>query len=333
MVLVVVVGMGVVVIDEILVRLDLRDAVRTSALSHAWRDLWKSLSVLSLSFPLGTHPSVVDSVLLRYIGPRVSLFDIYVDDASAGRVDDWLLALSCCRVESIHMRCRLRSVYYFNLHSSIFSFADLASLRLQRCNIPSLPIGFAGFPALQELDLKFVHFLAHGENQLEAIIRRSPLLHALYMSNVFIPLGCPHSVIEAPNLRSLTIYSHDDYDWRIGELPCLEDANIQVDILPTVDDVEMPYTLPFTFYNLKNLKLYLDFTQMQHILFMFTLLRSCHNLEKLEIELILSKARLLRTLYVDKCPDHFDDPLVDLLKCRRASAQARVLFEGLVQQY
>ena len=46
------------------------------------------------------------------------------------------------------------------------------------------------------------------------------------------------------------------------------------------------------------------------------------------MKLILSKARLLRTLYVDKCPDHFDDPLVDLLKCRRASAQARVLFEG-----
>ena len=130
------------------------------------------------------------------------------------------------------MRCRLRSVYYFNLHSSILSFADLVSLRLQRSNIPSLPIGFAGFPALQELDLKFVHFLAHGENQLEAIIRRSPLLHALYMSNVFIPLGCPHSVIEAPNLRSLTIYSHDDYDWRIGELPCLEDANIQVTFYP-----------------------------------------------------------------------------------------------------
>jgi hypothetical protein len=92
----------VVLQDEILVRLDLRDAVRTSALSRAWRDLWKSLSVLSLS---ARTPSVVDSVLLRYIGPRVSLFDIYVDDASAGRVHDWLLALSRCRVESIHMRC------------------------------------------------------------------------------------------------------------------------------------------------------------------------------------------------------------------------------------
>ena len=41
--------------DEILVRLDLRDAVRTSVLSRTWRHLWKSLSVLSLSFPFGAH--------------------------------------------------------------------------------------------------------------------------------------------------------------------------------------------------------------------------------------------------------------------------------------
>jgi hypothetical protein len=67
---------------------------------------------------------------------------------------------------------------------------------------------------------------------LEAIIRRSPLLHALDMSDVSIPPGCPDTVIEAANLRSLTIYSHDDDDWQIGELPCLEYANIQVTSYP-----------------------------------------------------------------------------------------------------
>jgi hypothetical protein len=46
------------------------------------------------------------------------------------------------------------------------------------------------------------------------------------------------------------------------------------------------------------------------------------------MKLMLSKARLLRTLYVDGHPDYFDDSLTDLLKCKRASAQARVLFEG-----
>jgi hypothetical protein len=214
--------------DEILVRLDLRDAVRTSVLSRTWRHLWKSLSVLSLSFPFGTHPSVVDSVLFPYIGPRVSLFNICVDDASAGRIDDWLVALFRCSVESIHMSGRLRSVFYFNLHSSIFSFGDLVSLWLQRCDIPPLPVGFAGFPALQELDLSSVRFPANGEKQLEAIVRRSPLLHVLRLFDVFLPDDRPESVIEAPNLRSLRIHSDTDCGWRIGELPCLEDADIQV---------------------------------------------------------------------------------------------------------
>ena len=42
--------------DEILTRLDLRDTVRTSALSRAWRRRWETLPGLALSFPDGTPP-------------------------------------------------------------------------------------------------------------------------------------------------------------------------------------------------------------------------------------------------------------------------------------
>ena len=45
------------------------------------------------------------------------------------------------------------------------------------------------------------------------------------------------------------------------------------------------------------------------------------------MKLILYKASLLRTLSVDVCPVSQDDPLNELLKCRRASAQAQVLFK------
>lgn len=218
--------------DEILVRLDLRDAVRNSVLSRTWRDLWKSLSVLSLSFPIGTQPSVVDSILLPYIGPRVSLFNFCVNEASVGRIDDWLVALSRCRVESIHISNRLRSCDYFNLHSSIFSLGDLVSLRLVGCNIPPLPVGFTSFPALQELDLTFVNFPSNEDKQLEAIIRRSPFLHTLFMCNVCIPDGYPDSVIEAPNLRVLAFISEYDYGWRFGELSCLEYADVDALFCP-----------------------------------------------------------------------------------------------------
>uniref|UniRef100_A0A804Q5K4 F-box domain-containing protein n=2 Tax=Zea mays TaxID=4577 RepID=A0A804Q5K4_MAIZE len=300
--------------DEILIRLDLRDAVRTSALSRTWRDLWKSLSVISLSFPFGTHPSVVDSVLLRYIGPRVSLFRICVDDACADRIDDWLIALSRYRVESIDMCGTLRSLGNFNLYSSIFSLGDLVSLLLKNCRIPPLPVGFPGFPALQKLVLAYVIFPSNGFKQLEAIIRRSPLLHTLHMFDVFIPGEYPDSVIEAPNLRVLSIYSPYDYRWRFGELSCLEYANIHVFHCPQHEhdfgvflarfahvqkfglfspavDVKMPYTLPFTFYNLKKLQLCVDFNEIHSILSMFTMLRSCHNLQNLKIEVRSNSGR------------------------------------------
>ena len=57
-----------------------------------------------------------------------------------------------------------------------------------------------------------------------------------------------------------------------------------------VNEVEILYALPFTFSNLKNLKLSMDFTEIHPILFMFTLLRSSHNLENLEMEVMLDVA-------------------------------------------
>jgi hypothetical protein len=52
----------------------------------------------------------------------------------------------------------------------------------------------------------------------------------------------------------------------------------------------MPYTLPFTFYNLKKLQLCVDFNEIHSILSMFTMLRSCHNLQNLKIEVMLDVA-------------------------------------------
>jgi hypothetical protein len=106
------------------------------------------------------------------------------------------------------------------------------SLRLVGCNIPPLPVGFTGFPALQELDLAFVNFPSNEDKQLEAIIRRSPFLHTLFMCNVCIPDGYPDSVIEAPNLRVLAFISEYDYGWRFGELSCLEYADVDALFCP-----------------------------------------------------------------------------------------------------
>ncbi|CAL4999745.1 unnamed protein product [Urochloa decumbens] len=383
-------------LDGILGRLDIRDAVRTSALSRAWRHRWESLPELALSFPDGTPPAAVDRVLLRYTGPGVPRFSFAVDPASASHVGHWLVALSRRRVESISIYKRRERPPrpWPTLHSYIFSCVHLVSLNLEFFIIPSFPVGFAGFPVLEELYLGNVEFTYNGERQLQDIIRGSPLLRVLYLADVDNPAYC---VIEAPNLHSLTLISDYDEEWRFGELPCLQHASIFV---PELEDHgndfgkflarfaqvrELAFhspanevkigTTPFTFYNLKSLELSTHFFDM-HILLMFSLLRSSPNLEKLKIEvrdwevedteweflsaqwtdgmcanlqvvqiisceqwlpiyfmkLILSKASCLRMLSVDECPTSEDDPLNELLICKKASPQAQILFEVQLEE-
>jgi hypothetical protein len=163
-------------LDKILTRLDLRDAVHTSTLSCAWRRRWESLPGLALCFPKGTPPSVI-SRFVSYV----------VDDDD---VDDWLIALTRRSVESIsifkeHGRY-LR--HLLTLHSSIFSCDRLVSLNLENCSIPPRPRSrFAGFPVLQELYPRNVDFADNGERELQAIVQGSPLLRVLVLVEVFTP--------------------------------------------------------------------------------------------------------------------------------------------------
>ena len=211
-------------LDEILRRLDIRDAVSTSALSRDWRRRWESVPGLALSFPEDTRPCVVDRVLFQYTGPRVSRFAFQVDDASASHVDHWLVALSRRSVESISQRPHADfDAEDINLHSSIFACPHLVSLHLKWCGIPPLPVGFAGFPVLEELYFAYVTFPDNTERQLQAIIGGAPLLRVLSLLDVYNYVDC---VIEAPNLHSLTLGLEFDNVYHFGELPCLHDAEI-----------------------------------------------------------------------------------------------------------
>ncbi|CAD6218812.1 unnamed protein product [Miscanthus lutarioriparius] len=281
--------------DEILTRLDLRDTVRTSALSRAWRRRWETLPGLAVSFPDGTPPSVVDRVLLRYAGPSVSRFKTHVDDddddaAYASHVDEWLIALSRRSVESI-------TIYNdygrnFTVHSSIFSCDRLLS------GCPSACSGAAFHRSLSlELSLTDVKFADNGESQFEAMIRASPMLGVLVLEEIYT--NDMDRVIEALNLHTL----RHTFTPKILEAPNLQYAYQLhgapagfVEFLAGVFQVrELIFyvkpcdlkvdAIPFTFSNLKSMELFTDFAEMNNILLMFSLLRTSPNLEKLKIEL------------------------------------------------
>ncbi|EEC84652.1 hypothetical protein OsI_31545 [Oryza sativa Indica Group] len=376
------------VLDGVLTRLGLRDAVRTSALSRAWRRRRARRWPPSTASSSAACPG------------RVRSFSAYVDKLTARRAHDWILVLARRGVESLDLASPIHN--HLAVHSSVFSCDRLAYLNLFACDIPPLPPGFAGFPNLRSLTLDHVWLRAGGEYQLEEIIENSPLLEMLVLSGIFIDGDdIINWVIRAPNLQHLTICSPNDYGWNLLDLPRLRSAVIDLwDYLGGRDFAEflgkllhvrklylfVSYqpsngakileTLPCTFDSLKSLKLYMDFCELPAILTIFCLLRNAPNLEKLKImitdneqkveangvfqnaewtggmcanlqivqitriswlpnemsfiELILSKASLLRTISVthgDKCLMSNEDALSELLKYKRASPQAQILFK------
>ncbi|KAF8695059.1 hypothetical protein HU200_037667 [Digitaria exilis] len=178
------------VLDEILTRLNLRDAVRTSALSRAWRRRWESLPSLDIDIRCDPQDGqqalwTVDCVLPRCSG-RVRRFRIWLEKLSARRLDDWLLFLSRRGgVEDLELSPE-HPYKFFSLHSTIFSWHRLISIDLFACHIPPLPLDFVGFPDLKVLSLCNVKLQQNGEYQLEKIIGTSPLLEDLILSELYI---------------------------------------------------------------------------------------------------------------------------------------------------
>ena len=220
------------VLDEILTRLGIRDAVRTSALSRAWRRRWESLPSIDLSLPrledgkgAPKGLAAVDGILLRCAG-RVRLFRAELDEAYAGRVHDWLYVLSRRDVEILDLdftNC------FPALPTSLFSCGRLTSLTLFGCEIPLLPPGFVAFPELRKLNLSNVRLQDYGEYQLEEIIDTSPLLDFLVLTDVFFGGEYIREwVIQAPNLSHLTICSEIYYGWILEELTSLRSAVIDL---------------------------------------------------------------------------------------------------------
>uniref|UniRef100_A0ACD5XVV7 Uncharacterized protein n=1 Tax=Avena sativa TaxID=4498 RepID=A0ACD5XVV7_AVESA len=298
-------------LDCILTRLDLRDTVRTSALSRAWRRRWEALPYLPLSFvdKRGTAPVAVDHVLVRYPG-HISDFSFVLGAHSVTRIADWLIALSNRGVKSINLQYSSSSS--FNLHSSVFLCTQLVYLELHQCRIPPLPVGFTGFPVLEELKLYCAGFRENGASHLEAILGASPLLNFLKLYALGMRGDRSNKwVIGGPNLRSLAITCVSDYGWRITDLPCLDEVSIDLGNyessggfegfiarfaqvrklilhtreLPPLTNGNLMKTLPSTFNNLKSLKLWTHFGGRPAILSTFCLLTNAPNLEELEIKI------------------------------------------------
>ncbi|XP_028065111.1 F-box/FBD/LRR-repeat protein At1g13570-like isoform X2 [Camellia sinensis] len=202
-------------IDNILERMPVRDAARTSILSRNWRYIWSSLPHLVLdkrffadiirNNPLYayTFVSIISNILLLHSGPILK-FSLYIPNIHCDwdlHVTQWLLFLSRNGIKELILDNR--NVKSYKLPSYVFSCPELAHLKLRNC-VFKPPEVFGGFRNLISLHFEKMAFSA---NIFGALVPSVPLLETLNFSGC---TGIEHFNIHSPKLK--TFFAADSRD-------------------------------------------------------------------------------------------------------------------------
>ncbi|CAL5089744.1 unnamed protein product [Urochloa decumbens] len=230
--------------DDVLARLPARDAVRTSLLSPAWRHRWESVPNLDidLSGIVRSSWDTAASTLQRCAAP---IRRLRIHGVPPGLADGLLHVAAGKRPRSVSLDlpAAASGVPPHNAAvPSVFACdADaLAELRLGGCALPAPPSGFAGFHALNALDLDGVVFTAeNGCVQLEAMLAAAPGLRDLRLKDIVFRVAAGvRWVIGGPSLRRLVLSLRlaGAGDWELGALPKLECAHVFLNDPPSDRD-------------------------------------------------------------------------------------------------
>ncbi|RWR81288.1 F-box/FBD/LRR-repeat protein [Cinnamomum micranthum f. kanehirae] len=222
------------VMNLILVRLPIRDAVRTGILSKKWRYKW--VNIPDIVFNEGClmkgksktkHASAVDHVLLSHVGP-ICKFSCMSYVPGGSHFDRWILILSKKGIKKLSLKVNLLEKRYY-VPSSIFNCQELCHLELFYC-ILKVPPTFKGFHNLLVLDLDN----SISEDDIEYLISKCPLLERLKLYAEFFK----RFHIHAPNLRYLEFYGFFR-DLSIGSSPLLTNMSLDFCLPPDYwDDYE-----------------------------------------------------------------------------------------------
>ncbi|TMW80838.1 hypothetical protein EJD97_014583, partial [Solanum chilense] len=193
------------VLDEILIRVPLRDAVRTSMLSKKWRYNWCRLPEFVLdqtlwdttneSIPFVTRfTDIIYHLLVLHVGPITKF--ILSDIANLGnysKIDSLLLLLSRNGIQHLVLQFPKNKPY--KLPSSFFSCLQMRHLSLHYCSIQLLST-FKGFSELVSLELCEVTV---SSEMLASLISHILLLEKLVLR---ISSILNYIQIDAPKLKS-----------------------------------------------------------------------------------------------------------------------------------
>lgn len=305
------------ILESILTRLPIRDAVRTSILSTKWRYKWATLAQLVFDEECvnpSTDRTLVENNIIKFItrvlllhnGPihKFQLSTKYLQ--CCPDIDQWILFLSRSGIKELVLD--LGEGEWFRVPSCLFSCEKLVRLELARCELDP-PLNFKGFVCLKSLNLQQVLI---APDAIGSLISSCPLLESLALS-YFDSLALN---IHAPNLKYLclegefkdiclentpllvamciSMYMTDDIAEHfeqssscnfikfLGGVPCLERLIGHIYFTKFLSIGNDLGRLPITYNHLKIIELYqVSFEDMKEILVIIRLITNSPNLLEL----------------------------------------------------
>lgn len=322
------------IMDQILSRLPIKDAVRTSILSRKWRYKWSSVPQLVFDdqcTSTGGVPiqTIIDKVLLLHTGPIQKFMLSHQGMCASSDIDHWILHL--CRVSVNEIILDIWQGQYYKIPTSLFKCQDLIHLELYRCLV-KIPSTFEGFKILESLDLQVVEL---SPDELEALISRCPLLKRLTLRGLD---GIKQINVEVGNLewlevegalqdvafgvmnrlKSVRIDFSDDIDNKYGpgdanstnlhklfqNLPKIETLEFENYSLKYLAIGNVPQTPPNELIHLKYLFSCIDFNSTEEILTVMCLIRSSPKLKHVDFR---NRAKDQQTSAIGTMADFWED--------------------------
>ncbi|KAK2983924.1 hypothetical protein RJ640_017845 [Escallonia rubra] len=272
------------IIETILTKLPLRDAVRTSILSTKWRYKWATITQLAFDDKCVTpsHDRAVAEInLVKFVsrflflhdGPihKFTLSTSYLQNTP--EIDQWLLFLS--RKDIKELVLEFGEGELFRVPSCLFTCRKLARLELVRCEFDPPPT-FRGFLSLKYLNLQQVLV---APEVVESLISSCPLLESLTLSYSDHSSSC-------------------NFEKFLGGVPCLERLIGHIYFTKYLSIGSDLGKVPIMYPRLKVIELHqVSFEDMKEILVILRLIVNSPNLQELHI------SGSSNTSAATECPD------------------------------
>ncbi|KAL7616850.1 hypothetical protein Lser_V15G03039 [Lactuca serriola] len=321
-------------IDSILERVPLEEAVRTSILSKNWRYRWTTMRALVFdqhfskkfakngAFGRNGFIRVINQVLFLHKGPFLK-FHLHIPDISLDSfqdIDQWMSFLSRNGVMELILTNFNRR---YELPSYLFSCLELTKLKLQNCFFKPPP-KFEGFLNLEDLYLRNVDFGASlcGPQISLPQLKKLSMYSCTNVSNFNIKatriwslavFTCPgvmllqllHSpCISRFAIRDFVQGERMNLEWVLRNLPVIEALYIDGSSLKFLSAENIPKWLPHPVNSLKHLRLRnFEVGDLDQLHGALCLLRNSPNLKSSVIQLYMEPQ-----VDVGLASNHLDTP-------------------------